>query len=80
MPPLDWKGDALNNRTMPFETDTIDRSRAEAYHAPKAGRCVGGRVIFQGFPCPHCDSPNPLSRCKSPKGDALDKWEMPKNG
>ena len=57
----------MTDRTMPFESDWVDQARARDYHEPKAGRCVGGRVIYQGFPCPHCDSPTPLSRCKAPK-------------
>ena len=57
----------MADRIVLHESDAIDYQRAAAYNLPKAGRCVGQRVIFQGFPCPHCDSPNPLSRCKSPK-------------
>lgn len=29
-------------------------------------RCSGGRLVISGYVCPHCDSDDPKTECKSP--------------
>lgn len=42
-----------------------DIERCALVHLPLT-MCEGGRVVIEGFICPHCDSTHPKSRCNAP--------------
>ena len=47
--------------------DTRDRNRCMNIYGPILTRCFGGRIVVDGFNCPHCDSADPPNECHIPK-------------
>lgn len=49
--------------------DTRDKNHCLDVYGPSLRRCKGGRLVVDGFICPHCDSDNPSSECAKPLTD-----------
>lgn len=63
-------GDAM---TKTYESDETDRRRVMAAYGPALGRCAGGRIIWPGYVCVHCNSRYPTSECGAPQSQASQK-------
>ncbi len=55
------------NEKHSFESDIKDKLRALDDYGPTLVRCNGGRIIVQGYVCPHCHSVDPSKECDLPK-------------
>lgn len=62
-------------KIIPFRSDRVDEARCFNRYGPSLERCFGGRLVWPGYVCPHCDSENPPSRCSAPAPDAVPGME-----
>ena len=53
-------------KPIKYRSDNADTLRCYAAHGPTLKRCVGGRLVVDGYICPHCGSNSPDTECKSP--------------
>jgi len=47
--------------------DRRDERHCMEIYGPELVRCAGGRLIVDGYVCPHCGSLDPHRECKKPK-------------
>lgn len=49
-----------DERLTQDEKDTI----VVAHTVANMNRCIGGRIVCEGYICPHCGSANPTEQCR----------------
>ena len=46
--------------------DNRDKAKICEVYGPLITRCAGRRLVADGYICPHCESDDPKSYCRSP--------------
>jgi hypothetical protein len=56
--------------TIRDRQDALDRARVlDAYGNTR--RCIGGRIVQEGYTCPHCSSNDPTNTCANTMEDIV---------
>lgn len=46
--------------------DALDARACMEVYGPSLILCAGGRLVVNGYVCPHCNSDNPPTECNQP--------------